>query len=428
MKHQVIEHKLACGAQGLVVNAPGSSVVNVVIRFNSGFQFTDRAHYEIPHVTEHLISCGSQAYPTPGDLKVEFQKNGAYRNAYTNSSINGYVVECAEFELDRILDLMEEYLVRPTFPVEAFATEVSNVREELSRVTTQHGSVCAMALAERAFPQENLNFDARIEQLAGFTHRQVLDHYEATHTSANARFYVAGSFTDGGAAVVRRLERLLEQLPKGRRRKLRGEMGVGQAAPVVTLRDIRQIYYNLDFYAPESSQELRYALVILRTILTGGYQSRVYGQARQRGLAYAVSSPTFAGPGETSFGYAGYVTAPNIKELFALAAREYRSICDGEVTTAELESAKQLIVGSSLRSHQTPGDVLGWYLDRYDREETIIDYDDYQAALKNVTAEQVIEVARQIVAPGARGFSLLGDLTAAQAEGYLEPLKAMWQL
>lgn len=425
MKHTVTEHKLANGARGLVVHVPGSQVVNLIVRFNSGFQFADRSRYEIPHLMEHLIGCGSKAYPGPNQFKIEVEKNGAYRNAYTSDEVNGYVFECAAFELDRILDLCEEYLARPLFPEEAFETELSNVREELSRLTTQHAAVCSIALAERAFPYEDLNYETRIEQLPSFTREYVLEHYRTTHLSGNARFYVAGDLPDGGQRVVKRLERILDALPGGQRLEPRREPGIGQPAPVVTYREIKQIYYTYRMYAEELPWELRNASLLLRMLLTGGYQSRVYGEARRRGLAYHVEATRYAGPGASSFGFEGYVTAANIEALFKLIADEYQAVAAGKFTEAELKAAKDLLIGSTLRSFQTAGDMLGWYLAPYDREDRILDYDSYLEELRQVTAGQVQEVAQRFVRPAARGLSLLGDLDDKRASEYAGPLESI---
>lgn len=423
MKHTVTEHQLANGAKGLVVHVPEAQVVNIVVRFNSGFQFSDRSRYEVPHLMEHLIGCGSKKYPGPNQFKIEVEKNGAYRNAYTSDEVNGYVFECAAFELERILDLSEEYLARPLFPEEAFSTELSNVREELSRFTTQHAAVCSMALAERAFPEEQLNYETRIEQLPTFNRQHVVDHYESTHTSANARFYVSGHLPSGGQKVVDRLERVLDLLPRGERLRPLQKPGRGQAAPIVTQRDIKQIYYSFRMYAEELPWELRNASLLLRMLLTGGFQSRIYGEARRRGLAYHVDASRYAGPGASSFGFEGYVTADNIQPLFQLMADQYREVAAGKFTSEELEAAKDLMIGSTTRSFQTAGDMLGWYLAPYDREDRILDYDSYLQELREVTPELVRTAAQRFVGAGERGISLLGDVDEAKVGQYAAALE-----
>src|SRR5205814_1094132 len=110
MKHRVIEHHVAGGASGLVIDVPGSDVVSLQVRFNSGFQFADRKLYEVPHVMEHLLATVTRKHPGPNQFYIEAQKNGAYVNATTSVDANGYVYECADFELDRIVGLVEEQL------------------------------------------------------------------------------------------------------------------------------------------------------------------------------------------------------------------------------------------------------------------------------------------------------------------------------
>jgi predicted Zn-dependent peptidase len=427
MKHSVKEYKLPSGAQGLVVQVPGTDIVNLVIRFNSGFQFGSAESYEIPHLMEHLIGCGCKSYPGPNQFKIEIEKNGAYRNAYTSSVVNGYVVECAAFELERVLDLVDDYLTQPLFPEEAFATEVSNVREELTRNTTQHGSACSMELNARAFPREDKRYEERIEQLPSLTRDQALKHYESTHTSVNARFYVAGSFADDGQAVVARLERLLAKLPRGERRQPLGQPGKGQKKVIVTHRDIPQIYYRQALYAGGLDWAGRNALLCLRMLLTGGYSSRVYGEARRRGLAYHVDGVAGMGPEGSQFGFLGYVTPGNVAELFKLMATEYRAIRRGEVKPEQLAAAQDLLVGSSLRAHQTAGDMLGWYLGPYDREEIILDFEELHTQLRQVKVEAVVEQANRLAAAGAHGVSILGNVTKAQAEEYAAYLAPMWE-
>jgi hypothetical protein len=87
MQHEVFEHDLG-GAKGLVVHVPSSRVMTLNIRFNSGYQFGDFKIYEMPHVLEHIVGGCTTNFPELLSLKVEIQKNGAWRNAFTNPLAN----------------------------------------------------------------------------------------------------------------------------------------------------------------------------------------------------------------------------------------------------------------------------------------------------------------------------------------------------
>lgn len=419
MKHQVFEHKLPSGAAGLVVHVPGSAVVNLRVVFRSGFQFTSRKTYEVPHIMEHLLATVTQRRREPNAFMIEAQKNGAYVNASTSADTNEYIYECAKFELSRIVDLLEEQVCEPLFAAEAFAAEVSNVREELMRNSTQHMSVCSVRLAEQAFPQAWMDYEARIEQLADIELEKMEDHYRKTHTAANVRFYVAGNFPDGGEAIAKRFEKIFARLPTGRRLETSRAIGRGSKQAVVTQRDIGQIYYRSGIYFGELTESERATLTVLRMLLVGGMGSRVLGEARRRGLAYSVGAVGHSEPGNSSFGFAGYVTPEHATALFEVMQRSLEALGSGECTPKELAAAQDLMVGSITRSTQTAGDILQWYIERYEDEGVIRDFDRGLANLRSVQLADVGVLGQRLVATKVRGLSLVGRVDEAQAADYV---------
>ncbi len=408
---------------------PGSSVVNLRVTFRSGFQFSDPAAYEVPHIMEHLLATVTKKHADPNAFMIAAQKNGAYVNASTSASTNEYIYECAQFELERILDMIEEQVTEPLFAQKPFESEKSNVREELTRNTTQHMSVCAVSLMELAFPGQAKGYDERIKQLGDIKLEQLEDHYHRTHTARNARFYAAGHFPDGGKAVAGRFEKIFSRLRGGERLELRRDVGKGVSRPIVNQRDIDQIYYRTGLFFGEVGEPERSALALLRMLMTGGMASRVLGEARTRGLAYSVGAVAYTEPGNSTFGFTGYVTPEHAGALYEVMSRSMTAAGAGDINESELEAAKDLLVGSVTRSTQTAGDVLSWYLDRYDDEDTVRDFEEDLVRLRKVTPQDITNLARTILAADQRAVSFLGRLTDQQSDEYgrlldFEPIKA----
>jgi predicted Zn-dependent peptidase len=423
VKHSVHEYHVGDGASGLIINVPGSDVTSLQFRFNSGFQFANPKTYELPHVLEHLMASVTKRHPAPNEWNIEASRNGAYVNAMTSTDVNGYIYECADFELDRMLGLAEEQLAGPLIAAQPLESEIGNVREELVRNTTVHGSVCTLILAQAAFPNLWLDYDTRISQLPKITVEAMKRHYHTTHTSANARFFLAGDFEKAGEdKVVGRLGRLFAQLPVGKRLERSRDIGAGTPQPLVVQRDINQVYYRAMLYFGELTEPERRALVLLRMVLAGGLGSRVYGEARRRGLAYAVAAVGHAEPGNSGFGFGGYVTPDNAVPLFELMAREFRAVRNEGVTAEELEAAKDLIVGQIKRGTQTPGDLLGWYIERYDEAGEIRDFDKELALLREVRPDEVTAVARKASAGGRLGMGFVGAADELTAQKYAQVL------
>jgi predicted Zn-dependent peptidase len=423
LKHTVHEYHVSGGASGLIINVPGSDVVSMQFRFNSGFQFASPKTYELPHVLEHLLASVTKRHPGPNEWNIEASKNGAYVNAMTSTDINGYIYECADFELERMVGLVEEQLAGPLFDDQPLSSEIGNVREELSRNTTIHGNVCMLMLAQAAYPKLWLDYETRISQLPRITVPAMEQHYLDTHTAANARFFLAGDFGKADQTKwVQRLDRLFAQLPKGERLRRSRDIGLGTPRPLVAKHEINQVYYRVMLYFGELSEPERRALVLLRMVLAGGFGSRVYGEARRRGLAYSVASVGHAEPGNSGFGFGGYVTPDNALPLFELIAREYAAVKNGGLTGAELEEAKDLIVGQIKRGTQTPGDLLGWYIERYDEAGEIRDFEKELSLLREVRQDEVIAVARKAAAGGRLGLSFVGAVDEPTAQKYAKVL------
>ena len=95
----------------------------------------------------------------------------------------------------------------------------------------------------------------------------------------------------------------------------------------------------------------------------------------------------------------------------------------GECTQDELDAAADLIVGSITRSTQTAGDILQWYMDRYDEEGIVRDFDAGLDQLRQVTLKDVAELCSLVITAPERGVSLLGRLDEAEAKVYMAALE-----
>jgi predicted Zn-dependent peptidase len=427
MKHTVTEHQLNNGAKGLLVDVPGSGVVKLAVRFNSGPQFGDFSHYEIPHILEHMMGTGNKKYPLPNQFKAEVEKYGAIRNASTSPRFNEYYATFAAFELERMLNLWDEYITAPIFPEDAFPTEVSNVREELTRNTTNHARVCSASLFEQTHPWLVLADEKRLLQLKEITLEMVIDYYKRTHTARNARFYISGDIGGKSDLILDALEKMFAKLPEGERLKPNASPGLVVGKPIVVTRDIKQLYYY--FYLSNEGVDdlLGIALKCLAAVLYGNWSSRVYGEARRRGLAYHIRGEANGNIFDSEYEVSGYVTDQHVVELMKLVAEETSAIARGDLNKEDLETAKELLMGRRAVVHQTAGSLGGYYVDAYDLEERIRPYEGELDQIRDIRVSDVVGAARFMLSSDRWGVCWLGNLDDDKAEKYTAPLRAMFK-
>ena len=132
MKHRVKEIKLKNGVAGLLVDVNDASVMSMELNFRAGDFRSPKNKWEVAHVLEHMVFGANSKYPKSRLFQAELQKNGACMNASTSAYDLNYIVECADFEWDRVMDLVHRSITSPLLSDEEVQAETGNVREELT--------------------------------------------------------------------------------------------------------------------------------------------------------------------------------------------------------------------------------------------------------------------------------------------------------
>src|SRR3954462_9230485 len=205
MKHTVTEIQLNNGAKGLLVNVPGATVMDFEFNFRAGEYLVDRTKWEVPHLMEHVLLGANDMIPKARLFQAEFEKNGAGNNASTGLYHITYEAECADFEWQRILELMITAISKPLFLRDEYKAEYGNVKDELTARSNNHFRTLSLTLRE-AHKLLAMTDRERLRQIKNVKRKDLLDHYQRTHTTNNLRFVIAGNLSGRTAAIKKMLE------------------------------------------------------------------------------------------------------------------------------------------------------------------------------------------------------------------------------
>jgi predicted Zn-dependent peptidase len=427
MKHSISEITLSTGTKGILIDVPNSDVMSIKFYFRAGYQFGDFNKYEAPHLIEHHILNATKKYPKKNQIMAEFSKNGAGNNAMTNPHFISYVAECAEFEYERIFDLMAEVITRPIFPIEHYETERENVRTELTRYLSDYARQASLLNAEANFPELSMNYSKRLEQIDSITHDDVVNHYHKTHTALNSNFVITGAVSDNREGIIAQLETIYSSLPKGSRNELLDPHGLGQAKPVIAYEKIDSDYFSLAWFADGGDDAERAVGRILGTILTGGFASRIYGKVRDEGLTYHISSGSDVSKLTSSFGFSSFANVDKLPRLFELIAQEASNLAVDGPRADELQAAKDLVIGSITLRTQTIGSIAGWYAGDYVYDGSIQSYDDYFDLLKSVDQESIKDLAQKFFFSKLHSSCHVGPVSPELAQTLDDSLASIWR-
>lgn len=422
MRHSVEEIQLKNGLKGLLIDVPGASVMATRMQFRAGMRYAKNPSvYEIAHVVEHLSFGANSEFSNEQAFETEFTKNGAYHNAWTSDHSVCYETECADFEWDRILRLKQLAISSPRFNNEELKSEKGNIRSELTGYMNDYARLLWPKL-QQAIGEDVPDLQTRIRTLPNIELRHIREHYHRTHTANNLRFIVAGKLRGRKRQIRQMLENW--ELDTGERFKIPHDELHSADATLIRRKDASNITFGFSWITPRhlETPEL-YALGCLNHILNGTTSSKMFGQARKRGLIYGMGSSVSSGFHDTSWDFDGEVNLENATELFKLIRTELLKVLNGEITDEEVEKAKMYALGRYQMGAQTVNQIADYYADTYCLGGEISKYDYTPNMIRAINKDKIVNLAREFMDNKIHALVAVGSCEKAVITELDEQLK-----
>lgn len=365
------------------------------------------------HLLEHLLFRGTARY---GSAQIDeiFDAMGAELNAGTGRESTSVYTRVLDDHLDRAFDVIADMVWRPAIRAADVASEQQIVLEELAMYEDDPQDVVFDLLGEATFGEHPLG-------------RPVIG-TRATVTAAGAdalRAFHSGRYVPGDLVVAAAgsvEHETIVDLVSGAQAGEAGEHAPAMPAPPAagephtrfTEKPTEQVHLTLGAPGLARDDERRFALRVLDTILGGSSSSRLFQEVRERrALAYSVSSfhAQYSGTGQVGI-YTG--TRPdNLASAIAVIAQELRRLLEDGVSEDELQRAKEnsrgravlALESTSARMNRLGGTVLAGL--------PVLSVDELVARVEAVSADDVVELARALLAPERLSVAAIGPSEAA---------------
>ncbi|MBQ6396056.1 insulinase family protein [Candidatus Saccharibacteria bacterium] len=423
MRHSVEEVKLKTGASGLLINVPGASVMATRVQFRGGLRYAKKPDiYEIAHVVEHLSFGANSKFKSEFEYENEFTKNGAYHNAWTSDLSICYETECADFEWDRVLDLKRLAICEPRFNEDELKSEKGNVKSELTGYMNDYNRLLWPRL-QQSIGENVENLSERLKTLPNIELKDIREHYRRTHTSRNMRFVIAGAL---GFSRRRKLLKMLSawDLKEGDRLEVPLDSLKTDAPVLIRRKDASNLTFGFSFVTPRRlDSACTIAMSCLNHVLTGTMSSRIFGEARRRGLVYGIGSSLNLDESKSSWDFDGEVDEENAEELFDLIRDELRRVLNGDIEEKDIEAAKSYCLGRFQMSAQTVGQIADLYAEEYFKSDEIENYAKIPDIVRTVDKTEIVELARELVDSKIFGFTTVGSCEKALVNSLADRLK-----
>lgn len=428
MKHSVREVTLKNGAKGLLIHVPGATVMSFDINFRAGEFLCEPDKYEAAHLMEHLVLGANKKYRSSQKFSRILEQNGAYSNASTSAYNINYEAECADFEWDRILDLLLLAIGQPLFLQKEFDAEYGNVVEELTQRSNNYVAVLARAV-RKEIGFEGHTYQEGIDSMPNISVDDVKRFHDRTHYSSNMRFIIAGNVHARTNQIIRKLEAMDIPNDTSGRIELPEEKGKAKKDNLyLDYGSVPNVFFTIETMSDGLMSEPEIdAGNAANSILNGGYASKIFGKAREQGIVYDLGSSLYYSQSTTAWGIDGQVSRSNAGKLFELIARELQKIMHDGVTLADLQHVKKQAIGHYYRSGQTVSGVANGYAGRYFWDDHVVAYDAYPDRVNAVTRARVQDVMQKLFAEYNWIVGFLGTATETERDALRSTIATIWR-
>jgi zinc protease len=414
----ITEHRCSNGLRILAADLPGRPLVSASIVLRNGAADEPPAEAGATVLAARALSEGTERYDAVA-LTEAAERLGASLHAEAGWDVLSAGVDVPRDRLEAALELLAEMVLHPTFP----EGEVDRLRDERLNDLLQ-AQADPRRRADEAFIETIYASESPYHRPAGGT-RETVERlgshelrraYERGLDPSKACVVIAGELA--GLDVPATIEKLFGAWRASPAVAGRAKLVDAAARPDRIVRivhrpgsvqsEIRIGHRGLPRRIPDF-----HAVSVMSAILGGLFNSRLNMNLREeKGYTYGAGAGfdlrRGAGPFSARAAVNTEVTVPAIREFLAELAR----IRDEDVTEAELNAARDFLVGVFPLRFETAGAVVGALAGLVSHELEVEELIGYRRSIEAVTVADVAAAARDHVLLDSAAIVVVGDADA----------------
>jgi len=403
---------LSGGAKLITSPMPQRLSASLVLMFGGGSRQEDDRLAGVSHFIEHLFFKGTRRRPTSKEIADAIEGVGGFINASTDKELTAYWARVPAEHLELGLDVLFDVVSNSKLTPEDVERERMVILEELKGYQDQPQDYVLNLLEEIIWPDHPLGRDisGTEQSVAQLTRDDILEYANAHYRLPNLVIGAAGAIDEQKTLDAVNSRLTLPVDPDGLMpAEAPGPLTVSHV--VVRRRRTEQAHICLGVRALSYTHPDRYALDLFNTVLGEGMSSRLFLNIRERlGLAYDVHSFTQKHRDTGHLGvYLGVDPKKAVEAIQAVVA-EMRTLCERELSSEELQRAKEFTKGRLRLDLETTNGVAFWLTYQELLMGKIKTIEDELVLVDAVTASDISRVAETLLASPMQ-MAVIGPFT-----------------
>lgn len=350
--------RLDSGLTVIAKRYAAAPVVSVRMHVKAGAIWEDGyAGSGISHLFEHLLAGGATARRSEEQSRRLMESMGASSNAFTSDDATVYFIDVPSRHTDTAIDLLADWVTRPTFPQADVARELGVVQRELERGNQEPDRRLWQTISETRYLVHPARFPVigLKPALARLTRQDILNYYRAMYVPSNVVVAVVGDVQPEAALATVKRQFADFTARADRPIALPAESPVLAPRTNVLSMDVKQVRFAMGFPTVDMLSDEMYPLDVMMYVLAAGENSRLRVELRdRRKLALSISAVSYT-PSYVagSFLVTGVCLPENWTALREAILAECARLAASPVSETELAVAKRQVLVEHIQASQT---------------------------------------------------------------------------
>ena len=418
-----IKKVLKNGMKIIVVPMKGNPTATVFVLVEAGSKYEKKENNGISHFLEHVCFKGTVKRPNASDISKDLDSIGAHYNAFTSREYTGYYAKADYKSFDKVLDVISDMYINPTFPEGEIEKEKGVIIEEINMYLDLPQHIVVNEFNKLLYGDKPAGWDIAgpKENIQKMRRQDFIDYRNKHYVSSATTVIVAGKFDE--KEVFKKVSNAFKGIGKW---KKEGKEKVieNQKEPQASLffKDTDQTHVVLGVRTYNTYNKYNSIIRLIEAILSGGMSSRLFQKMRdEMGICYYVQAENDASTDHGVFSVSAGVDSKRVKEGITAILHEFKRIKTELVSKEELDKAKQYLIGNLYLGLESSNSMAGFYGYQEVLRKEIKKPEDVVKEIKAVTAEEIKFVAERIFKNESLNLSIVGKFK--DKKEFLEILK-----
>jgi predicted Zn-dependent peptidase len=412
------------GLRVITETMPHTHSVSICIFVGVGSRYEKDSLAGVSHFIEHMLFRGTEKRPESRIISESIEGLGGILNGGTDKEFTVYWCKVPSNHFPVAVDVLADMLLHSRFDTLDIEKERQIIIEEIKMIYDApdqrvnhlidsllwHGSPLARDIAGSK------------RTVSSITREALYSYMQSGYLPSNAVVAVVGNIEHN--EVVQMVSASLGKWENRQRFQQYKSYKLKDCAPLkIEKRKIEQAHLCLALPGLSRFHPKRYHLDVLNIILGEGMSSRLFAEVRDKmGLAYTIASYAehLSDTGSLII-YAG-VEPGKLSTAIKVILEIMSVFKEAKVSEAELTKAKEMAKGRTLLRMEDNRNVASWLGSQELLNNQILSVDDVIAIIDTVTADDIMEVACELMVSNLLKLAVVGPVDRD------EPLESLLRL